>query len=297
LGLSPGQSTRVGSYTMRYVRPTATITPRYDPTHTGSTLNIGAVLRVTKDGRYVTTLRPSEDFYEAGEEAEGSVGHLIGGQPVSSVGIEASLTRDIWSAIQPEIETPKLKHIIEVGNRTIPFSRPDEGLFVIDFLAHEYLAHTPPAQFHLLVSPLVMWIWIGGLIVFGGGLLALSPSPGLLGRRVALRARVRRAGRSSIGRPAFATDPAPAELAVLERAREVKYRELRDLELDYATGKLSYEDYEATGATLRAEALEVLDRLEGDALPLPGLLQQEDRVPDEQDREEDSPAVEVALHE
>jgi cytochrome c-type biogenesis protein CcmF len=293
---SPGQSTRVGSYTVHYVRPTATITPRYDPTHTGSILNIGAVLRVTKHGRYVTTLRPSEDFYESDEESQGSVGHLIGGQSVSSVGISASLTRDVWSAIAPEIETPRLKRIIEVGNKTIPFSRPDEGLFVIDFLAHEYLQHPPPAQFHLLVSPLVMWIWLGGLIVFGGGLLALSPSPGALRRRLA--------------RP-----------ATLELAREVKYRELRDLELDLATGKLSREDYEATNAALRVEALEILDQLEpepepttedsdsthpgspasgrlrGGAGQLPGLLEQDDRVSDEQDREEDSPAVEVALHE
>ncbi len=273
--LSPGQSVRVGSYTVRYVRPTATITPRYDPTHTGSTMNIGAVLRVTRDGRYVTTLRPSEDFYESEEESQGPVGHLIEGQAVSSVGISASLTRDVWSAIQPAIETPRLKRIIEVGNKTIPFSRPDEGLFVIDFLAHEYLKHPPPAQFRLLVSPLIMWIWLGGLIVFAGGLLALSPSPGALRRRVA--------------RPAS-----------LELAREVKYRELRDLELDLATGKLSREDYEATNATLRAEALEILDQLEPEPLPgepLPGLGQQQDGVPDEQEREEDSPAVEVALHE
>ncbi len=110
------------------------------------------MLPVTKDGRYVTTLRPSEDFYESQEESQGSVGHLIGGQPVSSVGIDASLTRDIWSAIRPEHRNSRLKHIIEVGNRTIPFSRPDEGLFVIDFLAHEYLQHPPPAQFRLEVS-------------------------------------------------------------------------------------------------------------------------------------------------
>jgi cytochrome c-type biogenesis protein CcmF len=297
---SPGQSTRVGAYTIHYVRPTAALTPHDDPTHTGSTLNVGAVLRVTKDGRYVTTLRPSEDFYESQEESQGSVGHLIGGQAVSSVGIDASLTRDIWSAIQPELETPRLKHIIEVGNKTIPFSRPDEGLFVIDFLAHEYLKHPPPAQFRLIVSPLIMWIWLGGLIVFAGGLLALSPSPGALRRR--------------ISRPAS-----------LELAREVKYRELRDLELDLATGKLSREDYEATNAALRLEALEILNQLEsepstdasdpidapdhanpgspasgrpnGRAGALPGLLEQDDGVSDEQDREEDSPAVEVALHE
>ena len=235
------------------------------------------------------------------------MGHLIGGQAVSSVGIDASLTRDIWSAIQPEIETRKLKHIIEVGNKTIPFSRPDEGLFVIDFLAHEYLQHPPPAQFRLIVSPLIMWIWLGGLIVFGGGLLALSPSPGALRHRVVL-------GLPRSAEPGFAGGPAPRDVLALELAREVKYRELRDLELDLATGKLSREDYEATNATLRAEALEILNQLEpeadasapadaasgrlnGRAGSLPGLLQQDDGVSDEQDREEDSPAVEVALHE
>ncbi len=99
---SPGQSTRVGAYTIHYLRPTAALTPHDDPTHTGSTLNVGAVLPVTKDGRYVTTLRPSEDFYESQDESQGSVGHLIGGQAVSNVGIDASLTRDVWSAIAPE---------------------------------------------------------------------------------------------------------------------------------------------------------------------------------------------------
>ena len=37
LSLSPGQSTKVGAYTVRYVRPTATITPQYDAAHTGAT--------------------------------------------------------------------------------------------------------------------------------------------------------------------------------------------------------------------------------------------------------------------
>jgi hypothetical protein len=47
----------------------------------------------------------------------------------------------------------------------------------------------------------------------------------------------------------------------LEAAREVKYREIRDVELDFRTGKLSGEDYEAIDSQLRAEALEILDRL------------------------------------
>jgi hypothetical protein len=48
----------------------------------------------------------------------------------------------------------------------------------------------------------------------------------------------------------------------LESAREAKYREIRDAELDYRTGKLSNEDYDAIDADLRAEAIEILDRLD-----------------------------------
>jgi hypothetical protein len=52
------------------------------------------------------------------------------------------------------------------------------------------------------------------------------------------------------------------ERAELETAREAKYREIRDAELDYRTGKLSREDYKAVNAGLRAEAIEILDQLE-----------------------------------
>ncbi len=48
----------------------------------------------------------------------------------------------------------------------------------------------------------------------------------------------------------------------LEAAREAKYREIRDAELDFRTGKLSSEDYQAIDAELRAEAIEILKRLE-----------------------------------
>ncbi len=48
----------------------------------------------------------------------------------------------------------------------------------------------------------------------------------------------------------------------LEAAREAKYREIRDTELDYRTGKLSTEDYRTIDADLRAEAIEILNQLE-----------------------------------
>jgi flagellar biosynthesis/type III secretory pathway M-ring protein FliF/YscJ len=52
------------------------------------------------------------------------------------------------------------------------------------------------------------------------------------------------------------------EQGELQAAREAKYREIRDAELDFRTGKLSREDYAAIDRTLRAEALEILNRLE-----------------------------------
>jgi hypothetical protein len=48
----------------------------------------------------------------------------------------------------------------------------------------------------------------------------------------------------------------------LEAAREAKYREIRDSELDYRTGKLSADDFAAIDAQLRAEAIAILNRLE-----------------------------------
>jgi cytochrome c-type biogenesis protein CcmF len=188
LSLSPGQSARVGSYDVHYVRPTATITPKYDQAHTGSTLSLGAVLNVTKSGRHVATLEPSEGFYSSGEASQGTVGNLIGGQPVSHIGMDVGLTRNVWTAIQPDIETGPLKRIVTVGNKTLP---PEDGIIGIAYLARAYLKHPPPAQFNLIVSPLVMWIWVGGLIVFGGALIAIWPAPSVVRRRVAARSRAR----------------------------------------------------------------------------------------------------------
>jgi hypothetical protein len=47
-------------------------------------------------------------------------------------------------------------------------------------------------------------------------------------------------------------------LADLEAAREAKYRELRDADLDHQTGKLSDEDYTELDRSLRAEAIEIM---------------------------------------
>jgi hypothetical protein len=53
-----------------------------------------------------------------------------------------------------------------------------------------------------------------------------------------------------------------SRLIDLEAAREAKYREIRDAELDHRTGKLSDADYAAVDAGLRAEAAEILHTLD-----------------------------------
>jgi hypothetical protein len=57
-----------------------------------------------------------------------------------------------------------------------------------------------------------------------------------------------------------------ARIEELQAAKEAKYREIRDAELDHRMGKLSREDWRAVDRELRGEAIEILrelDRLEG----------------------------------
>ncbi len=64
-----------------------------------------------------------------------------------------------------------------------------------------------------------------------------------------------------------ADSPALAERrAELDAAKEAKYREIRDAELDLGMGKLSPEDHRAVDRELRGQAIEILrqvDELEG----------------------------------
>jgi hypothetical protein len=75
-----------------------------------------------------------------------------------------------------------------------------------------------------------------------------------------LRAAAERGSVAEAGRPPI-SDTTP-ERSELQAAREAKYREIRDAELDYRTGKLSSEDYAAVDGALRAEALAILNRLQ-----------------------------------
>jgi membrane protein implicated in regulation of membrane protease activity len=63
-------------------------------------------------------------------------------------------------------------------------------------------------------------------------------------------------------RPAPEQEPDQAVRAELEAAKEAKYREIRDAELDHQMGKLTDADWRAVDRELRAEAIEILRRLD-----------------------------------
>ena len=62
--------------------------------------------------------------------------------------------------------------------------------------------------------------------------------------------------------PAREVDPAAAELADLDARKAAKYRQIRDAEADHAAGKLTDEDFRRLDRELRAEAIDILKRID-----------------------------------
>jgi cytochrome c-type biogenesis protein CcmF len=116
---------------------------------------------------------------------------LFDGEATSEVGLRAGLTRDLWTAIQPDIGP--LMPVIAEGNRRFGKASGDVQGLVIAAIASRYERRPPPATFRIIVSPLVTWIWIGALIVMGGALIAIWPA-GSGARRLATAGYAARVG-------------------------------------------------------------------------------------------------------
>jgi cytochrome c-type biogenesis protein CcmF len=195
--LSPGQRTRVGGYDVRYAGPTSSLSP--------SKISLGAVLDITKDGHRVTTLAPSRTYYPSLDDRSlGRIGRFFNGDSTSELGLNAGPTRDIWTAIQPDL-SPVERYIRDADRRFPDANSALEG-FLVSSVVTRYLRKPPPAQFRVIVSPLVGWIWIGGTIVIAGAMVAIWP-PSTRRRRAASPGD----GRMAPGwAPRRGREPAPA---------------------------------------------------------------------------------------
>jgi len=240
------------------LRPKASDAPPLGPT--------GAVLAVRDgDTRYV--LRPSRRYYRPTGVPVGTIASNFDGEQTSEVGLWAGLGSDFWSSVAPNISavkrrvraadrgfracvrndpgTPPQCRVVAAMMRAAaanPALQPAAAqqiealqLATARQIASTYLDDDVAATFRVIVDPLVTWMWIGGLIALAGALIAIWPA----------RRRLR----------------APVAASELEARKEAKYREIRDAELDHASGKLSDEDFAQLDAELRREAIEILDRV------------------------------------
>ncbi|MBS1878756.1 MAG: cytochrome c biogenesis protein CcsA [Actinobacteria bacterium] len=258
--LKPGESTVVDGRTVTYVRPTSKVD--------GLAFTAGAIVDV-QEGSKTYRLETTRRFYRpTGRGGVGGIGDYFGGEADSTIGLWAGPVRDIWVAVQPNIvgierkariaeqgfqtcveagpgTPPQCKDVraMMIAARDNPALQP-EALKQIERLqeltakriARGYLTENATATFKVIINPLVLWMWIGGLIALAGALIAIWPSRG---RRKGALVRTE-----------------------TDALKEAKYREIRDAELDHAAGKLSDEDYAILDAELRKEAVEMLDELE-----------------------------------
>jgi cytochrome c-type biogenesis protein CcmF len=183
--LAPGQTTTVSGYTITYRRPTVAVLA--DRSGTGAPIALGAVLDVRKGGKS-WTMRPSRNFYQANDGSGGAFGQYFLGESTSEVDLRWGLRRDVWTAMQPD-PAPLMK-AIAIENRTPPKS-PDQILAGVGRVLRAYLNNPGSAQFRMVVSPMIAWIWIGGAIVLLGSLTALWPTPEARRRRAASLAAAR----------------------------------------------------------------------------------------------------------
>jgi cytochrome c-type biogenesis protein CcmF len=197
--LSPGQQAKVDGYTIRYVRPTESVSSQK--------IGFGAVLDVSKGGRHVTTLTTTRNFYPSQSAADGLVSKFFDtANSDSEVGLDAGLRRDIWTVIN--VDTSHLAPLINQGDKLFASYAPSvmtraaklpptqaqqamsalwtERDVAVAEIAHRFVTHPWAAEFRLIVDPLVTWIWLGALIIGGGGLIALWPVPALHRRRAAV---------------------------------------------------------------------------------------------------------------
>jgi cytochrome c-type biogenesis protein CcmF len=195
--LAPGERANVAGYEITYARPTG----RLDITDEGTLekIDLGAALRVRRGGGEARTLKPARSFFPSNDPSAGPVSRYFAGEATSEVGLDAGLRRDLWTVVAPDLTG--LEAIARRGDTVFRLARslPEQERAAalgeaLRRMVALYRRESIPANFRILVSPLVTWIWLGSLIVFTGGLISLWPVP-LAARRRVMEAYSARLGR------------------------------------------------------------------------------------------------------
>ena len=165
------------------------------------------MLAVSQGSHHVARLHTSYGLYPSQDPSLGPIGRFFNGSVESQVGLKSGFLRDIWTV--PEQNIAPLGSAINRANaqmeralaeiaklpaadqrRLLSSSSPLWAARNARILkiASLYINHPWPVTFLLIVSPLVMWLWIGGIIMAAGALISLRPIPALSRLRARLAA-------------------------------------------------------------------------------------------------------------
>src|SRR3954451_8782130 len=155
--LSPGQSARVGDYTVTYVKNTAKLDIREDNLEA---IRIGAQLRVQRDGHEPFAAITERRYFPANAPFMGPLARYFEGEATSEIALKAGALHDFWAAYQPDQDS--IRKIVAATDRRLKEmnATPDQqaqafGRFV------GLLRDSPSAgTFRVIASPLVSWIWL-----------------------------------------------------------------------------------------------------------------------------------------
>jgi cytochrome c-type biogenesis protein CcmF len=129
----------------------------------------------------------------------GTLGRWFAGESTSEVGLRSGVRRDLWTVVEPDLQP--FRRMISGIDERFPLAGADMEPLFLKALAERYTLQPPRAAFRLIVAPLVMWVWIGGVVALLGAVVAIWPA--------------RRHARRAAGAPATVPRTEPA--AVLER--------------------------------------------------------------------------------
>jgi cytochrome c-type biogenesis protein CcmF len=197
VSLRPGDTTIVDGYRVDYRRPTVNVD--------NERIAFGAVLNVNKDGRHFV-LNPTRGYFRPGSfSTQRPISGWFEGESTSEVGLRRRLDNDFWTAVQPrlgpvlrrarqadrrfrDLARRQMRAAVATGDQSL-ISRQAAALqqiqgLAIRKIASGYLDDPPPAVFHVIVNPLVTWMWIGAIVAVAGALVAVWPAPGARRRRV-----------------------------------------------------------------------------------------------------------------
>jgi cytochrome c-type biogenesis protein CcmF len=177
--LRPGQTDDVAGYAITYEKPTSRLVAADNGRL--ERIDLGARLRVQRGDGAPEVIDTYKSYFPSTAPDLGPISRFFEGEATSEVGLRAGFRRDLWTAVAPDIGRlrPRIDEGDEVFADATELSEADRGAFLAEALrglTRSYTDAPPPATFRFIVSPMVTWIWLGALIVFGGAAIALWPA-------------------------------------------------------------------------------------------------------------------------